>query len=94
MLINGLSESQIEAMHARVLQEIATATEALRQKDRELAALMADKSTRLGTILEVRANRLELLWYLKGLNFLQISKSEGTTDPISSDSCLSAIAGM
>jgi len=52
-----------------VLEEIVSTEESLRKKDGELAALLKDDSTRLGTILETKRRQAELNAYLQGLNF-------------------------
>jgi hypothetical protein len=54
-----------------VLEEARRIEEAMREKDQELTLLMEDPSARLGTILEVKRDRLELHAYLRGLRFLQ-----------------------
>ena len=52
-----------------VLEEIINTEESLRKKGAELAALLKDDSTRLGTILENKRYQADLNAYLKGLNF-------------------------
>jgi hypothetical protein len=66
---NQFSAVQHEPFLTIVLEELLSTEKSLRNKDRELAALLKDDSTRLGTILETRRDQSDLNSYLKGLKF-------------------------
>jgi len=50
-------------------EEIAKLDETIRKNDAALKQMMSDDSLPLGSIMEAKLERMELLGYLKGLNF-------------------------
>jgi hypothetical protein len=63
--------ASMQDMSPMVKEEAARIETALRNKDEELAAMLADPAARLGVILGAKRDRGELSAYLKGLRFLE-----------------------
>jgi hypothetical protein len=61
-----------QALLSKIIGEIERAEESLREKNRDLAELIADHSSPLGSILEARRGLGELNAYLKGLQFYAV----------------------
>jgi len=59
----------IETVRAMILDEIANTEQGLYETDRALEEVLADRTARLGTILELKAAKREMSAYLKGLSF-------------------------
>ena len=56
---------------AGLKEEIAGVEERMRQKNAVLKEMMSDDSLPLGSIMEAKFERMEMVGYLKGLNFLR-----------------------
>src|SRR5262245_37023463 len=60
-----------QALLSKILEEIGRTDESLHNKNRDLAALMANPGSPLGSILETKRDLAELNAYLTGLKFAQ-----------------------
>lgn len=60
-----------QALLSKIIEEIARTDDSLHKKNRDLAALIANPGSPLGSILEAKRDLAELNAYLKGLKFAQ-----------------------